>query len=314
MTTKGNVLSLILDAVQGAAAGAAAGVPTNPHISPGIGPSLAAGVDTPFVERRKENLLTQEQLEQQKTAAQTAAIPGHASAELRELNSRSDYYDAAANTKGQRKVGDQIIGPDGKVIYAGLTPDQITANAAAAASGKATGKAAGITNAGGTPEQVLSALGVKPDKQNTTTAQLYLNAADGDPTQAITNMNRDRVANSSAIHGNIAKLKSVDAGDTPAMARTIRGDPQYGGYLKQRDALLSKLATAQSNSFSDPKDIAAMQSQAEWLTQKMVNRRAEITSKPSAPSQQTNAPSQQSFSHVSSDGKWGWNGTQWVAR
>jgi hypothetical protein len=144
-------------------------------------------------------------------------------------------------------------------------------------AGKEAGTVAAVQNAGGTPAQVLSALGVKnPTDKNTTTAQMYLDSNDGDPAAAIKAMNADRVSTSNSIHANIARLRSIDGGDSPAVSRMVKSDPQYSGYQKQRDALVSRLATEQANSFSDPKVVSSLQTQTDALTQKMIARRAAL--------------------------------------
>jgi len=233
VSTKGKVLDLLLNAGLGALAGdAAARTRDASGRYPGASAGAVAGMNLPFLLQEKANTLAAQQAELAKTKAQTAAIPGQAAAELALKQAQTGYFGARTDVTGNKKVGDQVIDGQGHVIYGGLTPDQIAANAAAAASGKATGKAAAITKAGGTPEQVLTSLGVKnPTPQNKTLVQTYLDANDSDPDAAIAAMNRDKI---------------VFHNSTPAAAAAAR-------------------------------------------------------------------KSQQSFTHVSSDGKWGWNGTQWVA-
>ena len=130
MTTKGNVLSLLLDAGRGAANGMAAGVPTNPHISPGIGPSLAAGFNTPFMEKQKQNALTQEELEQQEKQAQIQNIPLNrlllgADIQNKQSGTAKNFADAtAAQSKGELDLAESLAKPyvkgeDGMMYLAG---------------------------------------------------------------------------------------------------------------------------------------------------------------------------------------------------
>ena len=196
VSTKGTVLHLLMEAGLGALAGdAAARTRDASGRYPGASAGFVAGMNLPFQQQERANALAQQQAAIAHTRAETAAIPGMSAADLALKQAQTGYFGARTDVTGNKKVGDQIIGPDGKVIYSGLTPAQISANAAAAASGKATGKATAITNAGGTPEQVLTALGVKDHSQpNTSVAQMYLDRNNGDPDAAIKQMQADKIS------------------------------------------------------------------------------------------------------------------------
>jgi hypothetical protein len=276
LTSKGKVLSLLLTAGQGAARGAAASVPTNPHISPGLGPSIEAGFETIPALKQQQNTLAMQQLEQQKEKAQIASLPLQAAMQRQLMGSEIDRNEAMADTRGNftSRPGDLRFDAHGNLLGRGADVGDVAKSKQA---GKEAGTVAAVQNAGGTPAQVLSALGVKnPTDKNTTTAQMYLDSNDGDPAAAIKAMNADRVSTSNSIHANIARLRSIDGGDSPAVSRMVKSDPQYSGYQKQRDALVSRLATEQANSFSDPKVVSSLQTQTDALTQKMIARRAAL--------------------------------------
>jgi hypothetical protein len=311
LTSKGKLLSLILGGAEGAARGAQASLPINGgHTGVGLGPALSAGFETPLVMKSQQNTLAMQQLEQEKEKAQIAALPIQAQTELALKRSQTNWYNNRGEAVGEHnlKSGDTLVDKDGNVIQHGAS---VADTAQQRETGKLAGTVGAVTNAGGTPIQVLSALGVKnPTDKNTTTAQMYLDNAGGDAGAAIQAMNADRVATSNSINTNIAKLRSVDGGDTPAVSRMVKSDPQYSGYQQQRAALISKMATAQADPFADPKAVTSLQSQTDGLTQKMIARRTALggTTSGAVP-----PGPQQPFTHVSSDGHWGWNGTKWVA-
>ena len=241
LTSKGKVLSGLLVAMQGAARGAAASVPTNPHISPGLGPAMEAGFETIPALKSQQNTLTLQQLEQQKEKAQIAALPLQAQTELGLKRAQTNWYNQRGEAVGEHdlKPGDILVDKDGNTIGGGASPLAI---AQQKQTGKLAGTAAAVTNAGGTPAQVLATLGVKnPTPQNTSVAQMYLDKNNGDPGAAIKNMNADKIS----FHNSL-----------PAAHKS--------------------------------------------------------TAKPNASTVIPPGP-QQPFTHISSDGKWGWNGTKWVA-
>jgi hypothetical protein len=214
LTSKGKVLSGLLIAMHGAARGMAASVPTNPHISPGLGPALAAGFETPFAMKEQQDALTQQQLEQAKERAQIAALPIQAQTELALKRAQTNWYNQRGESVGEHdlKPGDTLVDRDGNVIRAGLTPQQIAQQKAA---GKDAANVAAVQNAGGTPEQVLAALGVKPTKQNTSLAQMYLDKNNGDPGAAIKNMNADKVSFHAALPAARGAAPKTPSGSKP---------------------------------------------------------------------------------------------------
>jgi hypothetical protein len=117
LTNKGRVLSLLLTGGLGAAAGMAAGVPSNPHISPGLGPSFEAGAQMPFQMKAQADQLAQQELEQQKSRAQIAAIPGQQVAQRALVQSEIDKNNATSARKDNYTVpGVGLVDSDGKVI------------------------------------------------------------------------------------------------------------------------------------------------------------------------------------------------------
>jgi hypothetical protein len=211
LTSKGKVLSGLLVAMQGAARGAAASVPTNPHISPGLGPAMEAGFETIPALKSQQNTLTLQELEQQKEKAQIAALPLQAQTELALKRAQTSWYNQRGEAVGEHnlKAGDTLVDKDGNVIRQGASPQDI---AAARQAGKDAGTVAAVRSAGGTPEQVLAALGVKASKQNTSLAQMYLDKNGGDPGLAIKNMNADKVS----FHAGLpAARKSGGGASTP---------------------------------------------------------------------------------------------------
>jgi hypothetical protein len=313
LTTRGKALTLLLQtglgALEGDAAVRSSGSPRTGYAGASTGG--VAGARIPFEEAEQANTLAEQALERQRTAAQTAAIPGQAQAELDLKHAQTAWYNGKGAVVGEKdlKPGDILVNRNGDVIGQGA---DVAANAQAKQTGKLAGTAAAVTNAGGTPAQVLAALGVKnPTQKNTNVAQMYLDANNGDPGAAIKAMNADKVATSNSIHTTIAKLRSVDGADTPGVRATINADPQYSGLKRQRDTLLSKLADEQASGVVDTATVNGLQAQADTLTQKMISRRAQIVPRPTAHA--TAQPTAQPFTHVSSDGKWGWNGRQWVA-
>lgn len=311
LTSKGKVLSLLLTAGMGAARGAAAAVPTNPHISPGLGPSIEAGFSTIPALKEQQNTLAQQQLEQQKETAQIAALPLQAQTELGLKRAQTAWYNQRGESVGEHdlKAGDTLVDKDGNVIQQG-------ASVAAAAQQKESGKLAGtvgaVQSAGGTPIQVLTALGVKnPTDKNTNTAQMYLDANNGDPGAAIKAMNADHLQLATGIHSAIAALHAPGAGLSAAQQRQLKSDPEYAGLAAQQAALSRKLGEMQSDPFADPKAVTTAQQSATAVATRMSAARSRVFGGGAA-SPNTPGP-QQPFSHVSSDGKWGWNGVTWVA-
>lgn len=276
LTTKGKVLSLLLQAGEGAAAGAAAGAVKNPHISPGLGEAAEAGVNVPFNEQQKANELRNEQLKQNLTQAEINALPQQQQTELNLKRAQTTWYNQRGEAVGEHnlKAGDTLVDKDGNVIGQGA---DVAATAAAKATGKATGTAQAVQNLGGTPAQVLSALGVKnPTAKNTSVAQMYLDANNGDAGAAVNAMNRDKVSTANQINTTVANLRAVGKSDTAAVQRTINADPQYSGLKRQRDALLTKLADEQASGAIDASTVTGLQQQADTLTAKMTARRAQI--------------------------------------
>jgi hypothetical protein len=220
LTTKGKALSSLLLAAQGAARGEAAGVPTNPHISPGVGPSLAAGFETVPALKEQQNQLAMQQLEQQKEKTQIAALPLQAQTELGLKRAQTTWYNQRGEAVGEHnlKPGDVLVDKEGNVVSQG---GSVKDNATAKQEGKDAGTAAAVTNAGGTPTQVLTALGVKtPTKQNTTLAQMYLDKNNGDPGAAIKNMNADKVSFHAALPAS-RKSGAATPGALPKAPKTL---------------------------------------------------------------------------------------------
>jgi hypothetical protein len=222
LTNKGTVLSLLLDAAQGAANGWAAGVPTNPHISPGLGPSLAAGFNTPFMEKQKQNALTQEGLEQEKEKAQIASLPLQAASQRALITSEIGRNNAIADTRGSftSKPGDIRYDKNGDELGRGEDPNAV---AASKQSGKLSATASAVKAAGGTPEQVLSALGVKnPTQANISKAQMYLDSNEGDPTRALAAMQKDGIA----FHTALPAARKSGGGGTKDFGAAPAGRPE----------------------------------------------------------------------------------------
>ncbi len=220
LTTKGKVLDLLLTAGMGAANGMAAGVPTNPHISPGVGPALAAGFQTPFVMQQQKNTLTQADLEQQKEKAQIAALPVQAQTELDLKRAQTAWYNQRGEAVGEHnlKAGDTLVDKDGNVIRQGASTQDISQQKQA---GKDAANVSAVQNAGGTPAQVLAALGVKnPTQQNTNLAQMYLDKNNGDPGAAIKNMNADKVSFHAALPAS-RKSGAATPGALPKAPKTL---------------------------------------------------------------------------------------------
>jgi hypothetical protein len=310
LTSKGKVLSLLLTAGMGAARGAAASVPTNPHISPGLGPALEAGFQTIPMLKAQQNTLAQQQLEQQKETAQIAALPLQAQTELALKRAQTTWYDNRGEAVGEHnlKAGDTLVDKDGNVIQSGAS---VSDTAQQKQTGKLAGTVAAVQNAGGTPVQILTALGVKnPTDKNTNTAQMYLDANNGDPGAAIKAMNADHLQLATGIHSAIAALHAPGSGLTAAQQRQLNSDPEFAGLKAQQAALARKLGEMQSDPFADPKAVATAQQSATSLSTRMGAARSRVFGGSASPN--TPGP-QQPFSHVSSDGKWGWNGVTWVA-
>ena len=114
LTSKGKILSFLIDAAQGAAAGDAAARTGDPrHGYAGLGSAAEAGFNVPIQNAQRRNALEQQQLEMQKTQAQTAAIPGHAAAELAEMQARTGNLNAQANRRENYTVpGVGLVSPD----------------------------------------------------------------------------------------------------------------------------------------------------------------------------------------------------------
>jgi hypothetical protein len=310
LSTKGKALSLLLQAGLGAAAGAAAAVPDNPHISKGLGPSAVAGARVPFEEAEQANTLTQQQLEQQRTKAQIAAAVPMAQAELAKTQAMTGWYNQRGEAVGEHnlKAGDILVDKDGNVISHGA---DVGAAAQAKQAGKDAATTAAVTNLGGSPQQILSAIGVRtPTAKNVTTAQMYLDANNGDPGAAIKSMNADRLAHATTLHTLIASLRSTASSDNAA----LKTDPVFSGLTKQRDGLLAAANHELATGELDPNSgatVAKLQKQASDLTAQMSARRAQLV-RPSAPAG-NGSQGGQPFTHVSSDGRWGWTGSAWVA-
>ena len=316
MTKGGKLLSLLQTGLEGAARGAAAGVPTNPHISPGLGPSLAAGVETPIAMEEQRNTLAQQGLEQQKEKAQIASLPLQAASQRALVTSEIgrnnaiastrpslvaseiNRNDAMAETRGDftSKPGDIRYNRDGTIKGVGANAGDVAQQKQA---GKLTGTAQAVGDAGGTPAQVLTAMGVKnPSDKNTSTAQMYLEANGGDPGAAIKAMNKDKVATSSAIHASIANLHAPGDGLTPAQARQLNNDPEYAGLKAQQGALSRSLGNITGDPFKDdPAQTAKMQQSAAALAARMNAVRDRVFQKPTGNAlplkQNANKPAQQ---------------------
>lgn len=249
----------------------------NPRVGYG-GATLGgvAGAKIPFEMAQGANELANERLKQNLTQAEISALPLQQQTELNLKRAQTQWYNQRGEAVGEHnlKPGDILVDKDGNVIGNGA---DVASTAAARQTGKLTGTATAVTNAGGTPQQVLSALGVKnPTQKNVSVAQLYLDSNGGDPGAAIKAMNSDRISTSNSIHTTIAKLRSLDGADTPGVRAAVNQDPQYSGLKRQRDTLLTKLADEQASGFADATTVNGLQSQADALTQKMISRRAQI--------------------------------------
>jgi hypothetical protein len=113
--TKGGVLaSLIFSGAEGAAAGLAASQPINGgRTSPGVGPAMLAGFDVPRRDQERRLMLRREQLDQQKEAAQIAALPGQLEQERQLRQSQIDQNKATADRKDNYTIpGVGLVTPD----------------------------------------------------------------------------------------------------------------------------------------------------------------------------------------------------------
>jgi hypothetical protein len=270
LTTKGKLLSLLLVGSEGASRAAAASLPINGgHTGVGLGPALESGFATVPALKQQQNILAQQGLEQDKERAQIAALPLQAQTELALKQAQTTWYNQRGEAVGEHnlKAGDTLVDKNGNVIQQG-------ANVKDAAQAKQEGKTAGtinaVTNAGGTPAQILSALGVKnPTDKNTNSAQLYLDANNGDPGAAIKAMNADHLKLATGIHTAIAQLHAPGSGLTPAQQRQLNSDPEYAGLRAQQSALSRKLGDMQSDQFADPKAVSMAQQNAAAVASKM---------------------------------------------
>jgi len=281
LTSKGKLLSLLIQTGIGAGEGYAAASQGSPRFGyPGAGVGFAAGARVPMQIAENANALREEQLKQNLTSAQISALPQQQHAELAKTQAETNWYNQRGEAVGLHslKPGDILVNKDGETLGNGA---DVGATAQAKATGKAEGTAEAVTSMGGTPAQVLSALGVKtPTEKNTSTAQMYLDAANGDPGAAIKAMNNDRTQHSITLHSLIANLRPTASSDNAQ----LRSDPTYTGLLRQRDGLLQAANHELINGELDPNSattVAKLQSQADGLTQQMNARRAAIL-KPSS--------------------------------
>jgi hypothetical protein len=337
LTSKGKILSFLIDAAQGAAAGDAAARTGDPrHGYAGLGSAAEAGFNVPIQNAQRRNALEQQQLEMQKTQAQTAAIPGHAAAELAEMQARTGNLNAQANRRENYTVpGVGLVSPDASQPngYRVVVPEP--------AKGKDLGDADSRhawlqqrdpNNKIWTPSEqaAFEATGQFPKnaaEKNPTEWSLRMDAQDSDPAvsgpanKALQQAEQDRIN----FHKSLQKVNDPSAGMTAAQKRTLGSNPDWTSGQEElrgaNESLAKNYAFAQLDPKSDPESDPQVQADRKHVAAVLGRMEA---AKSRALGGSSNAPASnvtpvashqtaQSFSHVSSDGKWGWNGTSWVA-
>lgn len=113
--SKGGLLAAVLaTAAQGAANGMAASVPINGgRTSVGVGPAMAAGFNVPVENQMRRLSFQREELDQQREAAQIAAMPAMQDLDRRLKQSEIDAREAQANRRENYTVpGVGLVTPD----------------------------------------------------------------------------------------------------------------------------------------------------------------------------------------------------------
>jgi hypothetical protein len=162
LTTKGRALSLILSGIEGAAVGDAAARQGSPRTGyPGASAGAVAGLRLPFEQAQQRNELAAEQLQQQKTQAEIAALPQQQAAERAHLVAQTNLANANAARKDNYVIpGVGLVDSSGGVI---VPEPSLGAKSQAEIAVKKTEAA----SAGLDPEQTLQYVyGIKPTPQN----------------------------------------------------------------------------------------------------------------------------------------------------
>jgi hypothetical protein len=140
---------------------------------------------------------------------------------------------------------------------------------------------------------------------NPTDSSLLLSAAQGDPDALKALQLKSRL--DVQTHNGYANssLDRMSAGQQ----RALKADAQWSNINRRMGALTtqySKVATY------DPDTAQGLSGQIDALANQAEARKAQVLGGKSAGNNQP-APAQQTFSHLSASGKYGWNGTSWVA-
>lgn len=328
LSTKGKALTLLLQTGLGAIAGDAAGRTGSPRYGyPGASAGGVAGMRIPFQIAEEANLLKGQQLDQARIAAQTAAAVPMAQANLAKTQAETANYAAQSARRGYFTIpGVGLVSPDdsqpnGYRLVVGEPAKKDLADTdsrqAFLQSVDPDGKIFSAKE-----RAVFAANGTFPKEtaeRNPTEWGLRLDAQSSDPavsgpaTKALAAAQQSQIA----FHKAIQKQNDPSAGMTAAQKRTLASNPDWTSGQEElkgaNESLAKSYAYAETYSKVDPESDPQVQADRKHVAAVMARMEAAKQKALGGTAQTQPSAQPQTFTHGSSDGKWLWNGQQWVA-